>query len=43
MQLVTGFKDFFAGLGAGLGLFISERNDMVERVTTPGLSNRRGN
>lgn len=41
MQLVTGFKDFFSGLGAGLGLFMTQRNDMVERVVTPGLSKSR--
>ena len=35
MIIVDTFKDFLDGLSRGLGLFLSERNNMVEHTTAP--------
>ncbi len=35
MNIVDSVRDFLDGLTRGLGLFLNERNDLVEQATAP--------
>ncbi len=41
MSLFNALRDLADGVSRGLGLFITERNDFTEKVTTPGVYTRK--